>query len=61
MPNFPPFTKLEVPGLIVHAGEGWRNDMAAGRFELFAKLEGKARAEGFAVGLVQAEQPASKR
>lgn len=59
MPSFPPFTTPDVPGLVVHAGESWYQDVASGRFDFFEKLRVTALAEGMAVGLVQAEQPAS--
>lgn len=59
MPSFPPFNTPNLPGLIVHAGESWHDDVASGRFDFFEKLAAKALAEGMAVGLVQAEQPAS--
>ncbi len=61
MPSFPPFTTSNLPSLIVHAGESWHGDVASGRFDFFEKLAAKARAEGTAVGLLQAGQPASKQ
>jgi hypothetical protein len=45
---------------VIHAEVGWRESIAAGRFDFFVKLEARLRQEGIAVDLVDADSGAAR-
>ncbi|OYU41003.1 MAG: hypothetical protein CFE33_02705 [Pseudorhodobacter sp. PARRP1] len=63
MPHFPSlpnsFAAHLPASLIVHAGESWYQDVAAGRFDFFEKLGVRARSEGMATQLIASGSPES--